>query len=477
MKKKTKIVATIGPASASREVLHQLMQEGVNVCRINFSHGSHAEHKEIIETIRDINKTEGLNTAILGDLQGPKIRIGEVENGAVDIATDSEVEIITGNGAEVGNSKVLYINYASFPKDVQVGERILLDDGKFELQAVETDNEQRVTAKVIHGGSLSSKKGVNLPNTKLSTPSLTEKDKEDLEFALENDLDWIGLSFVRTGKDVADLKKIIEASGKHAKVVAKIEKPEAVKDIDNIVVEADALMVARGDLGVEIPMQDVPLLQKELVNKALGEGIPVIIATQMMESMIDNISPTRAEVNDVANAVLDGADAVMLSGETSVGKHPVKVIQAVNDIVVKMETFDGIYHREVPPGEEVDDARFITDSICYQSCRLADRTKANAIITMTFSGYTAFKISSYRPDSGIYVFTGNPKILNQLSLVWGVHCFYYDKFVSTDHTISDIKFILKKDGFLREGDLAINIASMPITDKGMTNMMKLSYVD
>ncbi len=477
MKKKTKIVATIGPASSSREVLLQLMQEGVNVCRINFSHGSHEEHKEIIETVRDINKTEGFNTAILGDLQGPKIRIGEVENDMIELATESEVEIITGNGAETGNSKVLYINYENFPKDVKVGERILLDDGKFELEAIATDNDQRVTAKVLHGGSLSSKKGVNLPNTRLSTPSLTEKDREDLEFALENDLDWIGLSFVRTGKDVAELKKIIGQSGKHAKVVAKIEKPEAIQDIENIVTEADALMVARGDLGVEVPMQDVPLIQKELVNKALGAGIPVIIATQMMESMIDNISPTRAEVNDVANAVLDGADAVMLSGETSVGNHPIKVIQAVNDIVVKMETFDGIYHREVPPGEELDDARFITDSICYQSCRLADRTKASAIITMTFSGYTAFKISSYRPDSGIYVFTGNPKILNQLSLVWGVHCFYYDKFVSTDHTISDIKFLLKKDGFLKEGDLAINIASMPITDKGMTNMMKLSYVD
>ena len=352
----------------------------------------------------------------------------------------------------------------------------LLDDGKLVLEIVETDGKDNVKAKVVHGGTLSSNKGVNLPKTKLSLPSLTEKDLRDLDFALENNVEWIGLSFVRSARDIIELKHIIDDKRKNSRVIAKIEKPEAVEEIDDIIRETDGIMVARGDLGVEIPMENVPILQKSLVKKCLKAAKPVIIATQMMESMIDNISPTRAEVNDVANAVLDGADAVMLSGETSIGKFPVKVVENMTKIIQEVEKGNEIYHQEFPP-EEVDEERFISDSICYSSSRLAQRVEAEAIVTMTHSGYTAIKISSFRPKAGIFVFTGNHAILNTLSLVWGVEGFFYDKFVSTDHTIADIKYMLKKEGVVKPHDLVINLASMPISEKGQSNMLKLSYVD
>ena len=333
----------------------------------------------------------------------------------------------------------------------------------------------RLKAKVIHGGILKSNKGVNLPNTKISLPCLTEKDLKDLDFVLNRDVDWIGLSFVRSARDIIELKHIIRSKEKHARVIAKIEKPEAINDIDDIVRETDAIMVARGDLGVEIPLQNVPLIQKMLVTKALKNAKPVIVATQMMESMIEEYTPTRAEVNDVANAVLDGADAVMLSAETSVGKYPVRVIEVMNKIVTQIETSDKIYHHEEPPAESKED-RYITDSICFNATRLSKRVGATAIMSMTFSGYTAFKISSQRPEANIFVFTGNRKLLTQLNLVWGVRCFFYDKMVSTDHTIEDIRYLLKKGGYVSDGDMVIHLASMPINEGGKTNMLKLSKV-
>ena len=467
----TKIVATLGPATSSREILEKMMIEGVNVFRLNFSHGDNEETKAIISTIRELNNDLGIPTAILGDLQGPKLRTGSMKENQV-LVEGSEVEITTQTVE--GTSEKFSINYEHFPSDVNPGEKILLDDGKLVMEVVKTDNKEKVIAKVIHGGILTSRKGVNLPNTKISLPCLTEKDLEDLSFALEENLDWIGLSFVRSARDIIELRHLINKKKKSARIIAKIEKPEALDDIDNIVKEADGIMVARGDLGVEIPMQNVPLVQKMLVRKSLKNAKPVIIATQMMESMITNISPTRAEVNDVANAVLDGADAVMLSGETSVGKYPVEVIKSMVKIIQQCETDEQIYYRETVP--EKNQERFITDSICFNATRLAKRVKAQAIITMTFSGYTAYKISSQRPDAQIIIFTGNKKILTQLSLIWGVKCFYYDKMVSTDHTIADIKYLLKKQGYLKEDDLVINIASMPIEEKGNSNMLKLSYV-
>lgn len=469
--KKTKIVATLGPASDSKEMISAMIKEGLDVCRINFSHGSHEVHARTIENIRKADSELGTHTAILADLQGPKLRVGKFEGEGMDLKNGEEVTFST---TEENNGKI-FITYPEFPLDVRVGERILLDDGKLILETTATNNKNEVKAKVIHGGLLKSNKGVNLPNTRISLPCLTQKDMEDLEFVLNMDVDWIGLSFVRSARDIIELKHIIRTREKHARVVAKIEKPEAIEDIDDIINETDAIMVARGDLGVEIPLQNVPLIQKMLITKSLKNSKPVIVATQMMESMIENVTPTRAEVNDVANAVLDGADAVMLSAETSVGKFPVRVIEVMSAIVREVESSDIIYHHEEPPAESRED-RFITDSICYNATRLSKRVKAAAIVTMTFSGYTGFKISSQRPKAHIFVFTGNKNILTQMSLVWGVKSFFYDKMVSTDHTIADIKYILKKKKLVEDGDKLIHLASMPISEQGMTNMLKLGKV-
>lgn len=476
--KRTKIVVTLGPASASAEVIEEMIKAGANVCRINFSHGTYEHALEQIKNIRATNKKLGTHAAILADLQGPKLRIGVVENNGVELIAGNEI-IITTNEC-VGTAERIYITYPQFPKDVKTGENILIDDGKLLLKVLESNGKDEVKATISHGGILSSKKGVNLPNTKISLPCLTEKDLSDLDFALSQDVDWVGLSFVRSATDIIELKHLIQKFDhkSRAKVVAKIEKPEAVADIDNIIKETDAIMVARGDLGVEVPMQEVPIIQKMLVRKCLEESKPVIIATQMMESMITNISPTRAEVNDVANSVMDGADAVMLSAETSIGDHPVKVVEAMTKIIEHVEKESLIYNREnAAPELNLNNERFISDSICYTASKMAQRTKAAAIITMTHSGYTAFKLASHRPKADIFVFTDNYHILTTLSLVWGVKGFYYDKNISTDHTIADIKYTLKKTGFIKLNDFIINIASVPLSEKGKSNMVKLSVVD
>lgn len=471
--KRTKIVATLGPASSDKETLREMFKEGVNVCRLNFSHGAYEDHAKVIDTIRELNEETGLNVAILADLQGPKIRVYEMENNGILLENGKTITITTEK--MVGTAEKIAINYEQLPADVQPGERILLDDGKLALEIISSDGEKNIEALIVHGGILSSRKGVNLPNTKISLPSLTKKDREDLDFALKQNVDWIGLSFVRSARDIIELKHLIAAAQGKAKVIAKIEKPEAVADIDSIIKESDGLMVARGDLGVEVPYQNVPLIQKMLIKKCFHFAKPIIVATQMLESMITNISPTRAEVNDVANAVLDGADAVMLSGETSVGKFPVQVIKTMANIVKEMETFDGIYNKEVMPDK--NQARFISDSICFNACRLAQRVEADAIIAMSYSGYTAYKLASQRPKSPIYIFTSNKQILTQLNLVWGVKGFFYDSRVSTDHTIADIKYLLKKEGLVKEGDLIINIASIPLEENGKSNMLKLSTVE
>jgi pyruvate kinase len=471
--KKTKIVATLGPASSDKETLREMFHAGLNVCRLNFSHGAYADHSAVIQTIRELNTETGLNVAILADLQGPKIRTNEMENNGVELVNNSEVLIVTEK--VLGTAQKFSINYAQLPQDVKPGERILLDDGKLALEVLSTNGKDEITAKVVHGGILSSKKGVNFPNTSISMPSLTEKDMADLQFALDQNVDWVGLSFVRSARDIIELKHIIAQRKCKAKVIAKIEKPEAIEDIDAIVKESDGLMVARGDLGVEVPYQNVPIIQKMLIKKCMSHAKPIIVATQMMESMITNISPTRAEVNDVANAVLDGADAVMLSGETSVGKFPVDVIKTMSNIVTEMENFGGIYNKEELPEKNQD--RFISDSICFNACRLSQRVEADAIITMSFSGYTAYKIASQRPKAPIFVFTSNQQILTQLNLVWGVKAYFYDKQISTDHTIADIKYLLKKEGMLQEGNIVINVASIPLEELGNSNMLKLSYVD
>lgn len=468
---RTKIVATIGPASMDKEMLRKMFYAGVNVCRINFSHSSHEQAEEIVKTVRELNVEINAHVAILADLQGPKLRIGEVEKGAVIEVGD----VLTfTNEPCLGNAKRVYMSYSEFPQDVKPGERVLMDDGKLMVEIIETDGKSEVKGKVVQGGPLKSNKGVNLPNTKISLPCLTEKDLADLDKAIALEMEWIGLSFVRNAKDVAELKSIIKEQNSSARVISKIEKPEAVDCIDEIVEITDGLMVARGDLGVEIPMQKVPILQKGLVDKCRKAAKPVIIATQMMESMIDNMSPTRAEVNDVANSVLDGADAVMLSGETSVGSYPLQVIEAMSDIIKEVELTGRMDYEKFPPTQASD--RFISDNVCYNSAVIADQIGATAIITMTHSGYTGFRISSHRPNCPVYVFTHNKKLLNALNLLRGVEVFYYDNFESTDKTMVEIKGILADAGRVKQGDLVINIASMPITEKGTSNMLKISEI-
>lgn len=469
---RTKIVATMGPATSDISVLEAMFAEGLDICRINFSHGDYEAVKKTIENIRELNKKMNRHVGILGDLQGPKLRIGVVKNNSASLVAGEEI-VITTKEME-GDENMVYITYPQFPQDVKVGETVLIDDGKLHLQVLDTNGKDRVRCRITVGGTLSSKKGVNLPNTKISLPCLTIKDLRDLDFALDQDFDWIGLSFVRSVTDIVELKDIIKHKGKRTRVIAKIEKPEAIREIDNIIDVTDGIMVARGDLGVELPMERVPLLQKMIVNKCIEIGKPVIIATQMMESMITSYTPTRAEVNDVANAVMDGADAVMLSAETSVGKYPVKVIEMMRRIITEVEELDSIFYKEHIP--HVKTITYITDSICYNACSLAHHAGAQAIISMTNSGYTAFKLASHRPKAPIFIFTDNLSLLTTLSLIWGVRGYYYDKYESTDQTIDDLKDYIKAKGLVKNDDLVINIASMPMKEKGRTNMMKLSYI-
>ncbi len=463
----------MGPASNTEERLEALIQAGMNVARLNFSHGEHAIHGQTIANARKVDEKLGTHTALLADLQGPKLRIGELEGGQIDLVKGEELVIRTGK--ETGTAGVVYTSYMQFARDVKAGEPVLMDDGKLELRVLETDGKGEVRCEVVHGGVLKPRKGINLPSTAISLPCITEKDAVDLAYALEQDVDWIGLSFVRNAQDIVQLRECIEAEGKHTRIIAKIEKPEALEDLDGILEETDAVMIARGDLGVEIPKQEVPLVQKDIIQRCMHMGKPVIVATQMMESMIEASVPTRAEVNDVANAVLDGADAVMLSAETSVGAYPVEAVTAMTDIIESMEGQDRMYYHERPPLSPEDD-RFISDSMCYNACRLAKRVNAKAIVTMTFSGYTAVQVSSQRPKAHIFMFTANKRVLAQMSLVWGVSAFPYLKMVSTDHTIADIKFELTKMGAVTDGDFVVHLASMPIADAGMTNMLKLSQV-
>ena len=471
--KKTKIIATLGPATSSKEVLYQLAKEGVNVFRINFSHADYEDVKTRIKLIREINEENDYNIAILGDLQGPKLRVGVMEEGVV-LEGGATFKFTTEKC--IGTKEKAFMTYQRFPKDVKVGEHILVDDGKLMFEVVSSNKETEVVVKVLVGGPLKSKKGVNLPNTAISLPALTEKDKEDAVFALEQKVDWIALSFVRTPEDLRMLRDLIDQHSEYrVPVIAKIEKPEAVENIDSLIPYCDGLMVARGDLGVEIPMQEVPLIQKMLVSRAKKARIPVIIATQMMETMIDNPVPTRAEVNDVANSIMDGADAVMLSGETSVGKFPVKVIQKMTEIIKSVENSPLIKVPQTPP--HIRTNRFITKAVCHHAAQMANDIDATVISTLTNSGYTAFQISAWRPTSHVLAYTSERRILGKLNLLWGVKAFYYDKELSTDDTVVDINKISKEKGFVKSGDLMINLTSMPVEAKGMVNTLRVSEID
>lgn len=471
--KKTKIVATLGPASSTREVIKEMMLSGVNVFRINFSHADYEDVLERIQIIRELNVELGFHVGILADLQGPKLRVG---NMAPDTIVEDGQEVrFTTEKIDEGTADAIYMNYSQFPKDVSAGERILLDDGKLIFEVVDTDKKTSVTARVIQGGVLKSKKGVNLPNTNISLPALTKKDIKDAIFAIEQNVDWIALSFVRHKQDVEDLRQLIKKHGEYdIPIISKIEKPEALVNIEEIVAVSNGLMVARGDLGVEVPAEEVPLVQKELVQHAKRARIPVIVATQMMESMIDGLTPTRAEVNDVANSVMDGADAVMLSGETSVGKYPVEVIQTMRKIVVSVENSPHIQVPVSAPQNKND--RFITKSVCYHAATMANEIEAKAICTLTNSGYTAYQISAWRPKASILVFTTNRRILTQLNLIWGVKGYLYEGDGSTDDTVKEVNQIAVEKGYVVEGDFLINLVAMPVADRGKVNTLRVSTV-
>lgn len=470
---KTKIIATWGPACADKNVMLEMVKGGVDVFRFNFSHGKHEVHLEGFKKVRQLSTEHDLPIAILADLQGPKIRLGQVRDNLEVLETGSQIEITT----ELCEStfKKIYVSYANLAKEAIAGDAILIDDGKVELKVLSTDGVSLLKALVVNGGKISNNKGVNLPDTKTTVPALTEKDKIDLAFAIENGANWIALSFVRKAQDVLDLKKIIGEKNSYMKVMAKIEKPEALEEIDAIIEAADGIMIARGDLAVEVPQEKMPLIQKDIIRRCILKAKPVVVATQMMDSMIENPNPTRAEITDVANAVLDGTDAVMLSGETSTGKHPIKVIQIMEKILQNIEAADLIYDKELKPNKASD--TFVSDAICYNAARMSLDLNASAIVGMTFSGYTAFMLSSYRPKAQIFIFTENRQLLNTLNICWGVRAFYYDKFVGTDTTIKDVIRLLKETDNVKAGDMVVNIGTMPLASKGRANMVKVTVVE
>jgi pyruvate kinase len=470
---KTKIIATWGPACADKNVMLEMVKGGVDVFRFNFSHGKHEVHLEGFKKVRQLSTEHDLPIAILADLQGPKIRLGQVRDNLEVLETGSEIEITT----ELCEStfKKIYVSYANLAKEAIAGDAILIDDGKVELKVLSTDGVSLLKAIVVNGGKISNNKGVNLPDTKTTVPALTEKDKIDLAFAIENGANWIALSFVRKAQDVLDLKRIIGEKNSYMKVMAKIEKPEALEEIDAIIDAADGIMIARGDLAVEVPQEKMPLIQKDIIRRCILKAKPVVVATQMMDSMIENPNPTRAEITDAANAVLDGTDAVMLSGETSTGKHPIKVIQIMEKILQNIEAADLIYDKELKPNKASD--TFVSDAICYNAARMSLDLNASAIVGMTFSGYTAFMLSSYRPKAQIFIFTENRQLLNTLNICWGVRAFYYDKFVGTDTTIKDVIRLLKETDNVKAGDMVVNIGTMPLASKGRANMVKVTVVE
>ena len=474
--KKTKIVATIGPASEKEETLLALMQNGVDVIRINFSHlKEYSSVKKQIHLIRKINKENGFNTAILADLQGPKLRVGDIKEG-VHL---KKGDIITFTNKKVaGDEKKIYLTYEQFAKDVKVGEQILLDDGKLIFECISTNKIDEVEARVIQGGPLKSRKGVNLPNTKVSLPALTQKDKEDARFAIEEQVDWIALSFVRNATDLEGLQHLIKelSPDYNIPIISKIEKPEAIENIDEIIQQSNAIMVARGDLGVEIPLEKVPLIQKGLVEKAKIAGIPVIIATQMMESMIENLTPSRAEVNDVANSVLDGADALMLSAETSVGKYPVEVITQMSKIIKEVEDDPRISVPSHKPSIEKEET-YSSDRMSHMATKLAGRAKAKAILILSDKdNRNVFQVSSHRP-CGTYIvaYTNNRRHLNMLNLLWAVKAFFFDDFHNMDNLIEKMNQIAEENiPTLKKEDYIVNLYEMPSDKNKQTNTIMLS---
>jgi pyruvate kinase len=472
---KTKIVATVGPACESYDQLKNLVIAGVNVFRLNFSHGSHEDKKKIIDNIRGINKELNCSVAILGDLQGPKLRVGEIENNRLDVKV-GDILTLT-NEKCIGTIEKIYVSYPNLAGDVLVGNTIMIDDGKIEVKVLSIEANGDVKVTVSLGGIISSKKGLNLPDTKISLPAMTEKDLEDVQFIMKEELDWVALSFVKRVADIEMLREILVKHKSKSKIIAKIEMPEAIINLRDIIIASDGIMVARGDLGVELPVEKIPLIQKEIIRKCIHRAKPVIVATQMMESMIDRVKPNRSEITDVANAVIEGVDAVMLSGETATGQFPVLVIETMRKIISEVEEYGYNYNRSEDLKPQPHSPSFLSDAVCYNASKLSEDSNAHALVGMTQSGYTAFMLSSFRPKAPLFIFTKEKSLVNQLSLSWGVKAFYYDKEESLDEIVADQIKVLKAQGFVNTGDVVVNTGSTPIQLHLPTNMIKINKVD
>jgi pyruvate kinase len=472
---KTKIVATVGPACETYDQLKNLVIAGVNVFRLNFSHGSHEDKKKIIDNIRGINKELNCTVAILGDLQGPKLRVGEIENNRLDVKV-GDVLTLT-NEKCIGTIERIYVSYPNLAGDVLVGNTIMIDDGKIEVKVLSIEANGDVKVTVSLGGIISSKKGLNLPDTKISLPAMTEKDLEDVQFIMKEELDWVALSFVKRVADIEMLREILVKHKSKSKIIAKIEMPEAIINLRDIIIASDGIMVARGDLGVELPVEKIPLIQKEIIRKCIHRAKPVIVATQMMESMIDRVKPNRSEITDVANAVIEGADAVMLSGETATGQFPVLVIETMRKIISEVEEYGYNYNRSEDLKPQPHSPSFLSDAVCYNASKLSEDSNAHALVGMTQSGYTAFMLSSFRPKAPLFIFTKEKSLVNQLSLSWGVKAFYYDKEESLDEIVADQIKVLKAQGFVNTGDVVVNTGSTPIQLHLPTNMIKINKVN
>lgn len=471
---RTKIICTIGPASQCIDRLMDLIDAGMDVARLNFSHGTHEDHLVTINNVREASRQAGEHIGILQDLCGPKIRTGRLRNKTIELKAGEDFTFTIDE--IIGDEHRVTTTYQALPIDVKVGDNILLDDGRIRLQ-VRSKTEQDVTCIVVNGGILGEHKGMNLPGVAVSSPSLTIKDIEDLKFGLAHGVDYVALSFVRTVDDIRQLRKVIEQStSDRIPIIAKIEKGEAIETIDNIIAEVDAVMVARGDLGVEMMPEDVPILQKMIIRKCNKVGIPVIIATQMLESMIENPRPTRAEASDVANAVLDGADAVMLSAETSVGKYPVEAVQTMDQIICRAERqeCDQLFITQAPAELPKD----VFDAIAHAACVLAQQVKATAIVIITHSGSTALRISKYRPQSRIIAITEDEKILRRLNLVWGVRGTVIQGYIhDTDKALIKVTERLKVEGYIKQGDFIVFTAGLPLMEKGTTDTIKVERVE
>lgn len=473
--RRTKIVCTLGPSSDTESKIEQLVQSGMNVARVNFSHGTHDDKAEVISIIKKVSEKFDTPIAVLADLQGPKIRVGTMKGGVQRINEKKYVTLTPDNSIE-GTADIIPVDYKYLHEDAQTGDRILMDDGLLEFKVIKK-RDKDIVAQVLVGGDLKSRKGVNLPGVKISMASLTEKDIEDLDFALSQDVDYVAMSFVRSANDIQEVISRVRAADSEARIIAKIEKPEAVEVINEIIEEADGIMVARGDLGIEIPSERVPLVQKNIIDRCRQAGKPVITATQMLESMVQNPRATRAESSDVANAVLDGTDAVMLSGETAAGDYPVEAVQAMDNICRSVEAnaphlYNSLSYRK-PEWKE----KQIIESLAYSCVMLSENVDAKAISTITHSGSTARRIAKFRPHVPIIAFTESKKVQHQLALVWGVQPVKIDEIFDTDKSVRRMEKYLKKYGMADQGDRIIIATGMPVAKRGRTNMIKVSALE